>query len=121
MTLMSGTSVFINEKYYNMKFTCDIFPITIWVEIEDDWDWNDAHTLFWDWCGSTITLYRNSKTDLEDAILHEVIHAVSHWLRHIGIDHIEETEEAYTYTIGYFYKVILKRVKKDLLGKQISI
>jgi hypothetical protein len=57
---------------------------------------------------ATIVLY--SKDNLEEDLLHEVIHAVSHQLRRIGIEHLESTEEVYAYTICYFYKTILKKI-----------
>ena len=98
-----------------MRFTCDVFPIRIWLDIEDDWKWNDAMTYKWDWAGANITLYRNSKTEWRETLLHEVIHAVSHWLRHIGIDHTEDTEEAYTYLIQYFYFKIERHISKKKL------
>lgn len=34
-------------------------------------------------------------------LIHELSHAASAWLRYIGIQHTEETEEVYAYYLGY--------------------
>ena len=41
---------------------------------------------------------------------HEVLHAVSFILRKVGIDHTDETEEAYTYLHQYVMHQVLKRI-----------
>ena len=98
-----------------MKFSLANLPVTIYLEFREWLEWDEAITEMTD---HTATIVLHSKDNIEESILHEVIHAVSHQLRRIGIEHTEATEEIYTYTIGYFYKVILKRVKKELTDKQ---
>ena len=84
-------------------------PVTIFVEFRDGLDGDEAIT---EMDEHTATIVLHSKKNLEEVLLHEVIHAVSHQLRRIGIEHYEWwSEEIYAYTIGYFYKVILKKIK----------
>ena len=83
-------------------------PVVIYLEFRDGEEWDEAITEMDD---HTATIVLHNTDNLEDTLLHETIHAVSHQLRRIGIEHTESCEEIYAYTIGYFYKVILKRVK----------
>ena len=59
--------------------------------------------------GDSLIYSNDYKNDIEytSAIAHEIIHAVSHILRNIGINHTEETEEVYAYTIEDLTKRIL--------------
>ena len=91
-----------------MKFSLPNLPVTIYLEFREWLEWDEAITEMDD---QTATIVLHSTKNLEENILHEVVHAVSHQLRRIGIEHTESCEEIYAYTIGYFYKVILKRVK----------
>lgn len=49
----------------------------------------------------------DSGTDDEEVMRHEILHAVSHILRRVGIEHTAETEEAYAYALEYCNKRIL--------------
>ncbi len=87
-------------------------PVVIFVEFRDGLDGDEAIT---EMDEHTATIVLHSKENLEEVLLHEVIHAVSHQLRRIGIEHEEwGSEELYAYTIWYFYKVILKRLRSSV-------
>lgn len=49
----------------------------------------------------------DSATDDDEVMRHEVLHAVSHILRSVGIEHTADTEEVYAYAIEYCNKRIL--------------
>ena len=98
-----------------MKFSLPNLPVTIYLEFREWLEWDEAITEMTD---DTATIVLHSTDNLEDVLLHEVIHAVSHQLRRIGIHHTEECEEIYAYTIWYFYKTILSGVKKNIAKKQ---
>lgn len=49
----------------------------------------------------------DSGTDDDEVMRHEILHAVSHILRNVGIEHTAETEEAYAYALEYCNKRIL--------------
>ena len=92
-----------------MKFSLPNMPVTIFVEFRDGLDGDEAIT---EMDEHTATIVLHSKKNLEEVLLHEVIHAVSHQLRRIGIEHTPDCEEIYCYTIGYFYKTILKKLNR---------
>lgn len=48
----------------------------------------------------------DANTDDDEIMRHEILHAVSHILRSIGIEHTAETEEVYAYAIEYCNKRI---------------
>ena len=49
----------------------------------------------------------DSGTDDDEVMRHEILHAVSHILRNVGIEHTAETEEAYAFALEYCNKRIL--------------
>ena len=49
----------------------------------------------------------DSGTEDDEVMRHEILHAVSHILRNVGIEHTAETEETYAYTLEYCNKRIL--------------
>lgn len=98
-----------------MKFSLPNMPVTIYLEFREWLEWDEAIT---EMDEHTATIVLHNTDNLEDVLLHEVIHAVSHQLRRIGMEHNIETEELYCYTIWYFYKTILSGVKKNIVKKQ---
>ena len=77
---------FGNINYLSMRFSLPNMPVVIFVEFRDGLDGDEAIT---EMDEHTATIVLHSKKNLEEVLLHEVIHAVSHQLRRIGIEHIE--------------------------------
>ena len=94
-----------------MKFSIPNMPVVVYVEFWDSIEWNEATTIKDE---NTAVIVLHKTDNLEDDLHHEVIHAVSHQLRRIWIEHTEDTEEIYCYTICYFYKKILKKIKSNV-------
>ena len=59
--------------------------------------------------GDSLIYSKDYKDDIEytSVVAHEIIHAVSHILRNVGIEHTAETEEVYAYTIEDLTKRVL--------------
>lgn len=96
-----------------MKFSCDVFPVIIHLRIEEKSGDTEWCTEF-DW-NPTIVLYKSTKTDWRVVLVHELLHAVSSELRRMNVEHTEETEELYCYTMDYFYEKIVTRIEKNNL------
>ena len=83
----------------------------IYDEIKDDIDTvhNSFMVTFMLSSGDSLIYSKDYKNDIEYAsvVAHEIIHAVSHILRNVGIAHTAETEEVYAYTIEDLAKRIL--------------
>lgn len=52
-------------------------------------------------------------TDDDEVMRHEILHAASHILRSVGIEHTVDTEEVYAFTIEYCNKRIIAWLLHD--------
>jgi len=66
-------------------------------------------------CGSVIVFKQDIKTLPIGTVVHELLHAMTHIFRQIGINLSNDTEEVYAYMIddlvNQFYKQFTKKIK----------
>lgn len=76
-------------------------------------DTMNGHMCMFDNGQSLIRLNRLPLSPMTTAVLvHEIVHAVSKILRRVGIEHTEETEEAYTYAIQDVTERAFRKIDK---------
>lgn len=89
-------------------------------EFIKDMSTNDFQACVHSFKGHIVMRFKDKKPRGE-VIAHECLHATSRIMKHVGIEMADESEEAWSYMIGFLYNEVLrdkKKCKKKKLKKK---